>query len=122
MYLNLVFRIKNEEIIETPEEDIEPRNDSGGFPNQFLSMPDLDPVPVDTHSGVELLGEFHISNDIDQGIAKKPNYKKNKENYMDSLNCVLPSVSSDYQHDDVIEVRVLIYLRFFFPFKVFVLI
>ncbi|CAG4943992.1 unnamed protein product [Colias eurytheme] len=61
---------------------------------QFLNMPDLDSEHTGENSGVELLAEFNIGHDIDQGITKK----KEKDN--NSLNCVLPSVSND-QNDDI---------------------
>ncbi|VVD01440.1 unnamed protein product [Leptidea sinapis] len=52
---------------------------------------DLDSEPNDDNSGVELLAEFNICNDMDQGIAKKKSDRDNNN----SLNCVLPSVSED---------------------------
>ncbi|XP_050670504.1 uncharacterized protein LOC126969213 isoform X5 [Leptidea sinapis] len=64
---------------------------SDNYSAQFLSMPDLDSEPNDDNSGVELLAEFNICNDMDQGIAKK----KSDRDYNNSLNCVLPSVSED---------------------------
>ncbi|XP_026726907.1 uncharacterized protein LOC113493234 [Trichoplusia ni] len=67
------------------------------FPVQFLSMPELDPEPSEGNSGVELLAEFNIVNDTDQGIARKIGDKEIDHN---SLNCVLPSISND-QIDDV---------------------
>lgn len=67
------------------------------FPVQFLSMPELDPEPSEGNSGVELLAEFNIDNDTDQGIARKIGDKEIDHN---SLNCVLPSISND-QIDDV---------------------
>ncbi|XP_063838516.1 uncharacterized protein LOC135087695 isoform X1 [Ostrinia nubilalis] len=62
------------------------------FPVQFLSMPDLDPEPNDK-TGDELLAEFNI--DAHEGMGRD-----DKENEHGSLNCVLPSISSD-PNDDV---------------------
>ncbi|CAK1544163.1 unnamed protein product [Leptosia nina] len=66
------------------------------FTTPFLSMPDLESEPTEDNSGIEILAEFHIKNEIDQGITKK----SEKENDTHSLNCVLPSVSND-QNDDI---------------------
>lgn len=65
------------------------------FPAQFLSMPDLDPEPTEENSGVELLAEFDIDHDTDQGIARKIGDKINHS----SLNCILPFVSNDHNVD-----------------------
>lgn len=75
----------------------EGQQSSDNFPVQFLSMPELDPEPSEENSGVELLAEFNIDNDTDQGIARKIGEKEIDHN---SLNCVLPSISND-QIDDV---------------------
>ncbi|XP_026325868.1 heat stress transcription factor A-4c-like isoform X2 [Hyposmocoma kahamanoa] len=74
-------------------EPCEQSNDN--FPAQFLSMPDLDPEPTEEKSGVELLAEFDIDHDTDQGIARKIG-DKNDHN---SLNCILPFVSNDHNDD-----------------------
>lgn len=76
------------------------------FPAQFLSMPELDPEPVEANSAVELLAEFDIEPDMDQGIAEKVDDKSNVHN---SLNCVLPSVSNDTIDDaSLVEVIIII--------------
>lgn len=67
------------------------------FPVQFLSMPELDPEPSEENSGVELLAEFNIDNDTDQGIARKIGEVKEIDH--NSLNCVLPSISNDHIDD-----------------------
>ncbi|XP_022820567.1 uncharacterized protein LOC111352331 isoform X1 [Spodoptera litura] len=67
------------------------------FPVQFLSMPELDPEPSEEKSGVELLAEFNIDNDTDQGIARKIGEVKEIDH--NSLNCVLPSISNDHIDD-----------------------
>lgn len=76
---------------------------SDNFPAQFLSMPDLDPEPQEGNSGVELLAEFNIDQDTDQGIARK--IGDGQEIDHNSLNCVLPSISNDHI-DDVSMVEV----------------
>lgn len=65
------------------------------FPTQFLSMPDLDNDTAASSSGMELLAEFSIENDVNQGIIRK----LNEDNGLSSLNCVLPSISHN-QNDD----------------------
>lgn len=64
------------------------RQTNENYPTHFLNMPDLDSEPIEENSGIELLAEFNIHSNIDQGIIKK-NIKDS------SLNCVLPSVSND---------------------------
>lgn len=61
------------------------------FSTPFLSMPDLDTVPTVSQTGAELLAEFNIDNDIDEGITRK----LRDDNEHGSLNCVLPSISQD---------------------------
>ncbi|KAJ8726543.1 hypothetical protein PYW07_001241 [Mythimna separata] len=70
---------------------------SDTFPVQFLSMPDLDAEPQEQNSGVELLAEFNIDQDTDQGIARK--IGDGQEIDHNSLNCVLPSISNDHIDD-----------------------
>lgn len=70
---------------------------SDTFPVQFLSMPDLDAEPQEEKSGVELLTEFNIDNDTNQGIARK--IGDGQEIDHNSLNCVLPSISNDHIDD-----------------------
>ncbi|KAJ8729242.1 hypothetical protein PYW08_000823 [Mythimna loreyi] len=77
------------------EESCQQSNDN--FPVQFLSMPDLDAEPQEENSGVELLAEFNIDNDTDQGIARK--IGEGQEIDHNSLNCVLPSISNDHIDD-----------------------
>lgn len=80
------------------------------FPNQFLSMPDLDDqVPTEVNSGVELLAEFNIDNDNEQDVTTN----KDKTNDLNSLNCVLPSISNDHI-DDVSMAEASPYLRCFY--------
>lgn len=75
------------------DESCEQSNDN--FPAQFLSMPDLDPEPTEEKSGVELLAEFDIDHDTDQGITRKIGDKSDHN----SLNCILPFVSNDHNDD-----------------------
>ncbi|XP_047987818.1 uncharacterized protein LOC125227525 isoform X2 [Leguminivora glycinivorella] len=76
------------------------QHDNDNFPNQFLSMPDLDDQGPCEDSGVELLAEFNINNDSDEGIATKK--EVGNENDLNSLNCVLPSIGND-PIDDVVK-------------------
>ncbi|XP_063358726.1 uncharacterized protein LOC134648175 [Cydia amplana] len=69
------------------------QRDADNFPNQFLSMPDLDDQGPCEDSGVELLAEFNINNDNDEGIDTKKGVRN--ENDLNSLNCVLPSIGND---------------------------
>ncbi|XP_072936978.1 uncharacterized protein [Epargyreus clarus] len=91
----------------TPQDSLMSFNDdnnicqqnSDSFSTTFLSMPDLDPEPHSTiKQEVQLLAEFNIDNEIDEDIVKK--IGKKAGNGRNSLNCVLPSISSD-QSDDV---------------------
>ncbi|XP_038210717.1 uncharacterized protein LOC119831419 [Zerene cesonia] len=84
--------ITQDNLISFSDDSCQQVNDN--YPAQFLNMPDLDSEPTEEKSGVELLAEFNIGSDIDEGITKK----KEKDN--NSLNCVLPSVSND-QNDDI---------------------
>ncbi|KAJ2953826.1 hypothetical protein O0L34_g1454 [Tuta absoluta] len=68
----------------------EPQTNNESFPSQFLNMPDLETGAREVNSGVELLAEFNIEQDIDQGIIRKSGDKNDH-----SLNCVLPSISND---------------------------
>lgn len=72
------------------------QHSNDNFAAPFLSMPDLDPEPSGDNSGVELLGEFNIDNDVDQDIARKIGEKEVDHNF---LNCVLPSISTDHIDD-----------------------
>ncbi|KAI5634516.1 HSF-type DNA-binding domain-containing protein [Phthorimaea operculella] len=68
----------------------EPQTTNDSFPGQFLNMPALESESREVDSGVELLAEFNIEQDIDQGIITKLGDKNDH-----SLNCVLPSISND---------------------------
>ena len=81
------------DILDFSVESCQQNNDN--FTSQFLSTPDLD---SEDNSGVELLAEFNINNEIDGDIAKKRTYSESN-----SLNCVLPSVTDELD-DGVIEV------------------
>lgn len=73
-------------------------------------MPDLDDqVPTEVNSGVELLAEFNIDNDNEQDVTTN----KDKTNDLNSLNCVLPSISNDHI-DDVSMAEASPYLRCFY--------
>lgn len=66
---------------------------NNNYPAQFLNVPDLTEVePIDNQTGVELLAEFNIDSEIDQGIVRKSSQKQPEFN---SKNCVLPSVSNE---------------------------
>lgn len=93
-------------LINFSDESCQQNNDN--FPAQFLSMPELDPEPPQEKSGVELLAEFDIDHDIDQGIITRKIGEKNEHN---SLNCVLPSISND-QNDDVSMAEVIFVVLF----------
>lgn len=81
-------------------------NDS--FPSQFLSMPDLDSVTAAPNCDMELLAEFDIDSDVDQGIIRK----LSDDNGHSSLNCVLPSINHDQNDDEPITevLLILVYL------------
>lgn len=79
------------------DEPCQQSQENDNFPIQFLSMPELDAEPPETKPGVELLAEFDIDHDVDEGIVRKAAGKQNEHI---SLNCVLPSISND-PNDDV---------------------
>lgn len=101
MYFFLFRESTQDGLMNFNDESCEQSNDN--FPAQFLSMPDLDPEPTEEKSGVELLAEFDIDHDTDQGITRKIG-DKNDHN---SLNCILPFVSNDH-NDDVSMAEVII--------------
>lgn len=68
---------------------------SDAFPSQFLSMPDLETVAT-SNCDMELLAEFNIENDVDQGIIRK----LSDDNGHSSMNCVLPSINHDHIDDE----------------------
>lgn len=70
------------------------RQNSDGFPSQFLSMPDLDTGTTSSSCDMELLAGFNSS--VDQGIIQKPS----DDNAHSSLNCVLPSINHDQIDDE----------------------
>ncbi|CAF4785587.1 uncharacterized protein LOC125056335 [Pieris napi] len=79
--------VPQESLMHFSEDSNKQTNDN--YPTHFLNMPDLDSEQIEENSGVELLAEFNINSNMDQGIIKKKNLKDS------SLNCVLPSVSND---------------------------
>lgn len=82
---------------------------SDSFPNQFLSMPELDEgmtAATETTHGVQLLAEFDINDDTEDGIATRIRDKENSTDALNSLNCILPSIGND-PIDDVSMVEVM---------------
>lgn len=61
-------------------------------------MPDLDSVTTAPNCDMELLAEFNIDNDNDQGIIRK----LSDDSGHSSLNCVLPSINHDQIDDESI--------------------
>lgn len=83
--------MSQESLLDFSDETVQQNNN---YPAQFLNMPDLTEVEpiIDNKTGVELLAEFNIDSEIDQGIVRKSSQKQPEFNYK---NCVLPSVSNE---------------------------
>lgn len=83
--------MSQESLLDFSDETVQQNNN---YPTQFLNMPDLTEVEpiIDNKTGVELLAEFNIDSEIDQGIVRKSSQKQPEFN---SKNCVLPSVSNE---------------------------
>ncbi|KAG7311294.1 hypothetical protein JYU34_002326 [Plutella xylostella] len=98
---NVKFGMKSEEIlINFTDESNQQNNESDSFTGQFLSMPELDSVPVEDH-GADLLAQYTINVEQDKGIARSILQKcDSTDDAHNALNCLLPSISID-QNDDV---------------------
>lgn len=74
------------------------------YHNQTLGMPDLGSYYTQD-DGEELLSQFHIKHDIDEGPVEID--RENVEG-INSLNCVLPSINNEITYNyDMMEVCML---------------
>ncbi|GBP69983.1 hypothetical protein EVAR_50752_1 [Eumeta japonica] len=74
--------------------DLTQKDGSENYTMQFLSMPDLDPVPINENQRVRQTDELKVNHELTNDNLE------NNENDMNTLNCVLPSISND-QNEDV---------------------
>ncbi|XP_037866439.1 uncharacterized protein LOC101743699 isoform X2 [Bombyx mori] len=95
-FANIRSTSSNESFMNFNEDSSQNANDN--FCGQFLSMPELDPEPLQERSKAKISPEFYFENNKKEITVKSLNRMDSEQN---SLNCVLPSVSND-QNDDII--------------------